>query len=66
MESIPWVVSIILGYMGLREVGKYKGYSDKTPEGLFAGKKQSPMTVAGKTLSEGLNLVEKVRKWFGR
>jgi len=66
MESIPWVVSIILGYMGLREVGKFKGYSDKSTLNALGGRKPAPMTVAGKTISEGVNLVSKVRKWFGR
>ena len=64
MESIPWVVSIILGYMGLREVGKWRGTADKPPEGVLVGVKPSSTPLIGRTLSEGINLVSKIRSWF--
>jgi hypothetical protein len=64
MQSIPWVVSIILGYMGLREVGKWKGYADKSPESSVGGSKPAPMTVVSQTLSQGVSLVSNVRAWF--
>jgi hypothetical protein len=64
MDSIPWVVSVILGYMGLREVGKYKGYADNPPAESLAAAKPSVLTVAGKTISGGANLVSKVVGWF--
>ena len=66
MESIPWVVSIILGYMGLREVGKWRGSADKAPEGVLGGAKSSPVSVVAQTLSEGVNLVSNVRSWFNK
>ncbi len=61
MESIPWVVSIILGYMGLREVGKARGHKD--PEAPEVGTYQ-PVSVVGKAIGQGMNLVDKIRKWF--
>lgn len=64
VESIPWVVSIILGYMGLREIGKWRGTADKAPEGVLAGGKTSPVSVVTQTLSEGVNLVSDIRSWF--
>ena len=61
MDSIPWVVSIILGYMSLREVGKARGHKD--PEAPpVAG--SAPVSVVSKALSQGVSLVDKVRKWF--
>ena len=63
-ESIPWVVSIILGYMGLREVGKRRGYADKTPEISSNSMVPSPFTVATQALSQGTNLVANVKKFF--
>lgn len=64
MQSIPWVVSIILGYMGLREVGKWRGTADKAPESTLTGGKASPVSVVAQTLSEGVNLVSSIRSWF--
>jgi len=64
VDSIPWVVSIILGYMGLREVGKWRGTADKAPEGLLSGGQTSPVSVVTQTLSEGVNLAANIRSWF--
>ena len=64
VESIPWVVSIILGYMGLREVGKWRGTADKAPEGVLTGGTAPPVSVVTQTLSEGVNLVSNIRSWF--
>jgi hypothetical protein len=64
MDSIGWVVSIIISYMGLREVGKWKGYGDKSPEDAVPGGKPTPMSVVGKTLSQGVSLVSGIRSWF--
>ena len=61
MESIPWVVSIILGYMGLREIGKARGHKD--PEAPEAGS-PSPVSVISKTLTEGASIIDRIRKWF--
>lgn len=63
MESIPWVVSIILGYMGLREIGKARGHKDaEAPTAAPA----SPVTVAGKALTEGATLVGRIRGFFSK
>ncbi|MCW8330947.1 hypothetical protein MD588_19315 [Photobacterium sp. SDRW27] len=61
MESIPWVVSIIIGYMGLREVGKARAHKDA--EAPLAGP-VSPISVVSKSLTNGISLVEKIRNWF--
>ena len=61
MESIPWVVSIILAYMGLREIGKARGHKDAEapPTGST-----SPVSVVSKALTEGATLVDKIRGFF--
>jgi hypothetical protein len=64
MESIPWVVSIILGYMGLREVGKWKGTADEAPQIGAVGGKPSTLSVVTQTLSDGVDLVSNIRSWF--
>lgn len=60
-EAIPWVVSIILGYMGLREIGKARGHKDA--EAPQAGS-TAPMSVIGRTLEQGVGLASQVREWF--
>lgn len=62
MESIPWVVSIIIGYMGLREVGKARGHKDA--EAPAIGSSSNAMSVVGKGLSDGVSLVSNIRAWF--
>ena len=62
MESIPWVVSIILGYMGLREIGKARGHVDA--EAPRTSPPASAVSVVGKVLSEGTTLVGKIRGFF--
>jgi hypothetical protein len=64
IDSIPWVVSIILGYMGLREVGKWKGSADKLPESPVSGGKTSPISLVSDTLTQGADLVSKIRTFF--
>lgn len=66
IDSIPWVVSIILGYMGLREVGKWKGTADKPPETPLSSQKVSPTSIVSDTLTQGVNLVSQIRTWFKR
>lgn len=61
MESIPWVVSIILGYMTLREVGKARGHKDAEAPGVGAA---NPVSVVSKSLQEGVSLIGNIRKWF--
>lgn len=60
IESVPWVVSIILGYMGLREVGKARGHKDAEAPATTP----TPISVVGKTLTQGVSLVDNIRKWF--
>lgn len=64
VESVPWVVSIILGYMTLREVGKWKGSADEMPPSLPAGGQPARLSVVGKTLKEGMNLAGKVADYI--
>lgn len=59
VESMPWVVGIIISYMGLREIGKIRGVADKTPEGQFA-----PHSVVKDSLTQGVSLVSDIRNWF--
>ncbi len=61
IESIPWVVAIILGYMGLREIGKAKGHKDAAAP-LTEG--ASPVSVVSKALTQGVGLVGNIRNWF--
>ncbi len=63
MESLPWVVSIILSYMGLREIGKWRNPNDIPGQGSAASQ-PSTVSVVRKTLTEGANLVSSVSKWF--
>ncbi len=44
-EAVPWATSIVLGYMGLREVGKAAGRSDNpnTPDRKFGDGKGAAM-----------------------
>ncbi|GAB3033454.1 hypothetical protein [Bowmanella dokdonensis] len=62
MESIPWVVGIIVSYMGLREIGKIKGVADKKPEGQLQS--ASPPSVVTEALHQGVSLVGNIRSWF--
>jgi len=67
VDSIPWVVGIIVSYMGLREIGKFGTKSSDYPEGggqVSSG--QSPANVITSTLTAGVDLVSKVRGIFGR
>ena len=59
MDSIAWVVSVIISYMGLREIGKAKGTSGD--ELVSRGK--APTGVTG-LIQSGLGLVNKVRAAF--
>lgn len=61
MESIPWVVGIILGYMSLREIGKARGHKD--PEAPPVGASM-PVSIVGKTISQGISIVDRIRDWF--
>lgn len=64
IDSIPWVVSIIVGYMTMREVGKWRGSADKMPGGTALSSKPSTISVVSKTLTEGAGLVSKIKTWF--
>ena len=64
MQSIPWVVSIILGYMGLREIGKAKGHADRDSGATIPSVKPSAMTMVGRTISQGAGLVSNITNWF--
>ena len=66
IESIPWVVSIILGYMTLREVGKWQGHADQLPDNIGTGNKgpEKAMSIVGQTINDGLSLVNGVKSWF--
>ncbi|GGD64244.1 hypothetical protein [Lacimicrobium alkaliphilum] len=59
VESMPWVVGIIISYMGLREIGKARGVADKAPEGQLA-----PHSVVKSSLTQGISLVSDIRSWF--
>jgi len=59
MDSIGWVISVIISYMGLREIGKAKGTSGDE----FTPQKKGPSGVAG-MIQSGLGLVNKVRAAF--
>lgn len=59
MHSIGWVISVIISYMGLREIGKAKGTSG---DEIFAYKKETS-GVTG-IIQGGLGLVNKVRAAF--
>ena len=56
VESMPWVVDIIISYMGLREMGKIRGVADKAPEDQFA-----PHSLLKDSLKRGVNLVTDIR-----
>ncbi|HXH71968.1 MAG TPA: hypothetical protein VNI58_04050 [Mariprofundaceae bacterium] len=67
VDSIPWVVGIIVSYMGLREIGKFSGKSSDYPEtGGQAGAGQSTANVISSTLTAGADLISKVRGIFGK
>jgi hypothetical protein len=57
-SSVPWVVSIILGYMGLREIGKAREPSDN---GAAAN---SPVSLVTKALSQGMDITGNIKGWF--
>ncbi|MCD4813866.1 hypothetical protein K8S19_09280 [bacterium] len=63
LQSVPWVVSVILAYMGLREVGKWKGYNNVEQASAVLGP-PAPSTMAGKVLQQGMDLIPKIRQWF--
>ncbi len=64
IESLPWVVSVILTYMTLREVGKWNPNSDAGQETKMLGKNPAPMSLVSKGISEGLDLVSSIKKHF--
>lgn len=61
MESIGWVVSVILAYMGLREIGKATGRADAVSAQQH---KHGPVTQISSVLGQGAGLLDKVRKAF--
>ena len=63
-DSIPWVVSIILGYMGLREIGKARDAGRESAGDVPAATAGSPMSVVTKTLSQGVSLIGNIKSWF--
>jgi hypothetical protein len=65
VDSIPWVVGIIVSYMGLREIGKARGTSGDIPvtAGLSPEKTGSPITTV---INTGVDLASKVQKIFGK
>ncbi len=64
IDSIPWVVGIIVSYMGLREIGKAKGTSgDSSNSAVASPAKRSPITTA---INTGVDLASKVQKIFGK
>jgi hypothetical protein len=65
VDSIPWVVGIIVSYMGLREIGKARGTSGDIPvnAGLSPAKAESPIATV---INTGVDLASKVRKIFGK
>lgn len=67
VQAVPWVVGIIVSYMGLREIGKAKGTSGDIPnpvvESNGVGKGTGLMTEA---IKNGVDLVSRVRGIFGK
>jgi len=65
VDSIPWVVGIIVSYMGLREIGKARGTSGDIPitADLSPAKTASPISTV---INTGVDLASKVRKIFGK
>jgi hypothetical protein len=65
VDSIPWVVGIIVSYMGLREIGKARGTSGDIPvtAGLSPANTASPISTV---INTGVDLASKVRKIFGK
>ena len=67
IESIPWVVGIIVAYMGLREYGKAKGTSGDVAVGpTTATPGPGPVGAFSKALEAGVDLVSKVKGAFGK
>ncbi|MEJ2067978.1 MAG: hypothetical protein P8Y09_08540 [Deltaproteobacteria bacterium] len=67
IQSIPWVVGIIVAYMGLREYGKVKGTSGDVGLGpTTATPGAGPVGVFSKALEAGVDLVSKVKDVFGK
>lgn len=66
IDSIPWVVGIVVSYMGLREIGKAKGTSGDESTSNVAKINKSPLNVIGSTVDKGIDLVSKVKKIFNR
>jgi hypothetical protein len=66
IDSVPWVVSIIISYMGLREIGKLAG---KSGDEEASAQGARPGGVIGETMSttiqKGVDLVSKVKGIFG-
>lgn len=65
-QSVPWVVSIIISYMGLREIGKARNVSDMPQQGGTAPAVQSATGALSSALTTGVDLVSKVRGIFGK
>ena len=67
IQFIPWVVGIIVAYMGLREYGKVKGTSGDVGLGpTTATPGAGPVGVFSKALEAGVDLVSKVKDVFGK
>ena len=64
IDSVPWVVSVVVSYMGLREVGKWRGHADNAAGGGAPPPLPSTATVVGKALSESGRLVGKIKSFF--
>ena len=67
MNSVGWAASIIITYMGLREYSKAKGTSDDVAHPLTLPNSSNNIieTVTG-ALSNGAELITKIRKAFGK
>jgi len=67
VQSIPWVVGIIVSYMGLREIGKFRGNSADYPDTFdVATTNRAEAKPVSTILPAGIDLVAKVKKIFGR
>ena len=64
-ESVPWAVTVIISYMGLREIGKARGTAgDVGTTGKKGG--SSAGEILSGTISKGVDLVSKVKGLFGK
>lgn len=67
LDSVPWVVSIIISYMGLREIGKITGKSGDQEQGAQGAKSGGGVGGAvSTTIQKGVDLAAKVRSIFGK